>query len=218
MSSSAVILAGGCSNRLGRDKGLLRLANKPLVSHVLDAVKSIVNEKIVVVSSRVQKENYARVINSNAAIIVDKSHVEGVHGPLIGALAGFEEAHGEYSLLLPCDTPFASKEVLLLLLDLALGKNAAIPRWPNGYVEPLQAAYRTKAALKVSKIALEEDESNVQSMISRLTSVRYVSTLVIQQLDSQFKTFFNVNTLSDLRKAEALARGLRSIPRAGKAN
>jgi molybdopterin-guanine dinucleotide biosynthesis protein A len=129
-----------------------------------------------------------------------------VRGPLVGALTGFEGAQGEYSLLLPCDTPFVSSQIMLFLLDLCINKNAVIPRWPSGYIEPLQAAYHTKSALTAAKIALKEGKQDLRSMIARLRGVRYVSTMVLQQMDSELLTFFNINTFGDLKRAESLLK------------
>lgn len=203
MEKSAVILAGGFSRRFGQDKGLLPLANKPLIEHVLDAIDKIVDEKIVVVSSKTQAENYTKVLDSKVKVVVDDDNVQS---PLVGALKGFKEASNEYALLLPCDTPLLSKDVLSLLLDLCPNKNAVIPRWPNGYIEPLQAVYCTKPALEAAKKALSEGKMNMQSMVDKLRDVRYISTLVLRQLDPELKSFFNVNTPMDLRKAEAMLR------------
>jgi len=94
----------------------------------------------------------------------------------------------------------------LLLLDLCGGKNAVIPRWPNGYIEPLQAVYRTKPALEAAKNVLGEGKFNMRSMIDSLGGIRYISTLVLQQLDPKLKTFFNINTPLDLKKAEYMLR------------
>ena len=122
----------------------------------------------------------------------------------MGAAAGFRNARGEYSLLLPCDTPFVSREVLSLLLEISPGVNAVIPRWPNGYVEPLQAVYRTRRALQAAEEAIRMGRLDMRSMISLLRRVRYVSTLVLKQLDPNLTTFFNLNTPQDLRRAEIL--------------
>ncbi|MDH5267770.1 MAG: hypothetical protein OEW62_08855, partial [Candidatus Bathyarchaeota archaeon] len=73
---------------------------------------------------------------------------------------------------------------------------------PNGYIEPLQAVYHTKSALTATKTALKEKKLDLQSMIAHLKSIRYISTLVLKQIDSELSTFFNINTLEDLRKAE----------------
>lgn len=181
----------------------MRLANKPLVRYVLDAVDNVVDEKMVVVSSKVQAENFAKVVGSNVNVFID---VDDARSPLAGALTGFEEARGKYGLVLPCDTPFVSRDVLLLLLDLCVDKNAVIPRWPNGYIEPLHAVYCTKLALEAGRSVLGEGKLNMRSMVDALRGVRYVSTLVLEQLDPDLRTFFNVNTLVDLKKAEAMLR------------
>jgi molybdopterin-guanine dinucleotide biosynthesis protein A len=209
LSRSAIFLAGGLSSRLGQDKGLLLLAGKPLIKHVLDTVNNIADERIVVVSRREDVDKYLKATGACANIIVDKGKV---HSPLAGALTGFEEARGEYSLLLPCDTPFASRDILSLLLELCTGRNACVPRWPNGYVEPLQAVYRTEPALEASNVALRAGRLNVQAMLDGLRWVRYVSTLVLEQLDPGLKAFFNINTLLDLKRAEQVLSHPSSRP------
>lgn len=203
MSKSAIILAGGLSTRFGKDKGLLLLANKPLTKYLLDVIKSLVDERLVIVSSATQAKNYLEIVGSDAKVIVDR---QDIRSPLIGALAGFEEAQGESSLLVPCDTPFVSKEVMSLLFELCAGKTAVIPRWPNGCIEPLQAVYHTKSALNAAREAVGRCEVNMQGMTTRLRGVRYVSTLVLQQVDPDLRTFFNVNSPLDLKRAEAILR------------
>jgi molybdopterin-guanine dinucleotide biosynthesis protein A len=203
LETSAIILAGGFSSRFAQDKGLLQLSNKPLVKHVLDVVSNIVDERLLILRSKTQVEKYSKIAGSNVNIFFDDSEE---HGPLVGALRGFEEAQGKYSLLLPCDTPLVSKDILNLLLELCINRNAAIPRWPNCYMEPLQAVYCTEPALEASAEAVDLGEFNMQAMVDKLRKVRYVSTLVLQQLDPELKTFFNVNTPLDLRKAELMLK------------
>jgi len=199
LDKSAVILAGGFSNRFGQDKGLLLLAGKPLIKHVMNVLHGIVDETIIVVSSKVQAENFAKITGSDVSIVIDANDMQS---PLIGALTGFEKACGQYSLLLPCDTPLVSRDILLLLLELRINKNAVIPRWPNGYIEPLQAVYCTKPATEAAKRILNMGKTDMRSMVDELRRVRYISTLVLQQLDPKLRTFFNVNTPLDLKKAE----------------
>lgn len=201
MKRSLIILAGGISSRLGQDKGLVPLAGKPMIKHILDKTKHLVDEGLIIVSSKGQAERYARTLGPSASVLVDDIDVRS---PLVGAATGFAHACGEYSLLLSCDTPLVSREILQLLLELCINKNAAIPRWPNCYTEPLQAAYSTKRALAAVEEALQSGNRDVRAMIDRLQRVRYVSTLVLQQLDPDLKTFFNVNTPMDLKKAETM--------------
>lgn len=203
MERSAIILAGGFSRRLGSVKGLTLLLNKPLIKYVSNAVDKIVEEKIVVANSKALAETFAKILSPNFKIVVDKREMQS---PLVGALTGFSEAQGEYALLLPCDTPLISREVLTLLLELCIGKNAVVPRWPNGYIEPLHAAYRTKLALEAAEKALEEGRLDMRSMIEKIRGIRYLSTLVLQQFDPELKMFFNINTPLDLEKAEQIMK------------
>jgi len=207
LDKSAIILAGGFSRRFGQEKGLLLLAGKPLINHVMHVIRGIFDETVIVVSSKVQAENFGGVTSSKVHAIVDKNRVQS---PLIGALTGFEKACGEYSLLLPCDTPLVSRDILLLLLEMRKDKGAVIPRWPNGYIEPLQAVYCTKAAAEAAKKALNAGKVKLCSMVDELQDVRYVSTLVLRQLDPELRTFFNVNTPLDLRKAELMFKQLKN--------
>lgn len=206
MDRSAIILVGGFSSRFGQDKGLVLLAGKPLAKYVLDGVNNIVDEKILVASSKDQAENYKEVLGSGVKVLIDRIIMDVAQSPLVGALAGLKEAHGRYALLLPCDTPFISRDVISLLFELCIDRNAVIPRWPNACIEPLQAVYCTEPAYEAARSALNEGKLNMQSMIDKLRGVRYVSTLVLRQLDQELTTFFNINNILDLKKAENILK------------
>jgi molybdopterin-guanine dinucleotide biosynthesis protein A len=203
LDRSAIVLAGGFSSRFGEDKGVLELAGKPLIKHVTDAVRSVVNETIVVTNSQERAARYAKLLDAKVKFALDSHEFKG---PLIGALTGFEVANGDYSLLLPFDTPFVSKEVIFLLFELCLNRTAAIPRWPNGQIEPLHAVYRTKVALEAAENAVDAGRVDMRAMIERMRSLRFVSTLVVQQLDPDLRTFFNINTPFDLKKAVGMVK------------
>ncbi len=202
MKYSAVILSGGTSKRFNEEKGLFKVFQKPLVCYVVERVKSLVDEVIIVVSDRHNAEEYSLYFPSTR-ILTDEHNFKAA---ISGALTGFKNAKGEYSLLLPCDTPLISQRLLTLLLDLAPGNDAVIPRWPNGYIEPLQAIYRTREAYKASLESVEEGEFRMRSMVSRLRRVLYLSTLVVEELDPDLRTFQNVNTLKDLDRIKKLLK------------
>lgn len=201
LKTSIIILAGGPSKRLGKDKGLVELKGKALITHILEKVAKIVDEEIIVVGSATQKNTFSPLCEPVADVIVDK--YDG-HSPLVGALTGFEAVHSAYSLLLPCDTPFLSSKIVTMLLDRCIGRDAAIPRWPNGWIEPLQAAYNTKSAMAAAKKALDHGKRDMASLIDSLEDVRYVSTQVLRELDPKLLSFFNINTFEDLQKAESM--------------
>ncbi len=211
MDRSAIIIAEGSQSKFSEDRGLLKVDNKPLLNHVVDAVKGIVGEVLVVTSSKEQADLYAKTVSSpnvQFAINTDESK-----DPLSGALAGFEAAQGKYSLLLPFDAPFVSRDVVSLLFELCIGKSAVIPRWPSRQIEPLHAVYHTGQVLEAAKEALASGELEVEAMVSKMHGVRYLSTLVLEQLDPDFRFFFKINTSLDLKKALAMAKSRKTKSR-----
>jgi len=203
LNRSAVILTRGFSSRFSQDKVVLNLADKPLIRHVIDAVSPTVEEIIVVVDSEEKVKQYAKILGGKMRFVLDRYQSQGT---LTGALSGLDAAQGKYTLLMSVDTPFVSREVVSLLFDLCVGKAAAIPRWPDELSAPLQAVYRTNMALEAARQAVDEGKLDVQAMIDKLRGVRYVSTLVIQQLDPDLNTFFAINSLLDLKKAAAMGK------------
>ncbi|MEJ2241446.1 MAG: NTP transferase domain-containing protein, partial [Candidatus Bathyarchaeota archaeon] len=122
--------------------------------------------------------------------------------PLVGTITGFQEIKTGYSVLLPCDAPLISRNIISFLFDSSFNRQAVIPRWPSGYIEPLQAVYHIKSSLIAAKIALDQGYMNMRSMINRLHKVRYISTLVLKGIDN-LESFFNINIPQDLEKAES---------------
>jgi len=201
---TAIILAGGGSQRFGADKALVNLAGKPLILHVIERIEDLVDEVIVCVRRDSQISSYSQVLPKGSKLVAD---IQGLpECPLTGALTGLMNADGKYSIILPCDTPFISKKVASLLFEIAVGVDAVIPRWPNGYIEPLQTVYMTKSASDAAKRAINANNYRMQSMISLLKRVRYLSTMVIKEIDPKMLTFLNINTPLELKKAESLIR------------
>ncbi|MEM1586529.1 MAG: molybdenum cofactor guanylyltransferase [Candidatus Bathyarchaeia archaeon] len=207
MDRTAIILAGGITGGFKQDKGLINLANRPMIAYVLSRVQGSVDEILVCLKYDSQVPLYSQALPEDSRIIVDDKIFP--ESPLRGAYTGLLNARGRYSIILPCDTPFISEKLIDLLFDMAVGVNAVIPRWPDGCVEPLQAVYRTEVTLNAVEKSLEGGNYRMQAMIALLRNVRYISTLVIKEIDPKTYTFMNINTPLDLKKAEVLIkRGL----------
>ena len=72
--------------------------------------------------------------------------------------------------------------------------------------QPLHAVYNTKQALQAAEEALAENEVDLQAMVEKLRGIRYMSMMVIEQLDPDLKTFFTVKSTFDLKKAEVMGK------------
>ena len=204
MKITAIILAGGFSSRFGVDKGLLKIANKSLISYVIKIVSSTADEIFIVTNSEKKIKKYSKSAN-DLKIKYFLDLYDNI-GPLAGILTGLINAKGKYSLIVPFDTPFISKKIIYLLIKLCENKNAVVPRWPNGHIEPLHAVYKTKLALNAARDALVHKEKKVRAMIQRINDVYYVSTNILRKYDPNLLTFFNINTPLDLKKAKLLIK------------
>ena len=191
MDKSAIILAGCSSAKSNIDKAILELNGITILNRVINAVKGLVDEIIIVTNTKERCKTYKKIVSSEVKIAVDAYENRGT---LVGAATGFEVASGEYCLLLPVDRPFISKEIVSLLFDCCFGKSAAIPRFTNMEIEPLHAVYHTQSALDTAKKCIEEGEFGMETMINKLRGVRYISSMVIEQLDPTLKTFFRIST------------------------
>jgi molybdopterin-guanine dinucleotide biosynthesis protein A len=194
----ALILAGGKSKRFKRNKALIKLRNEPLLVHVIRRVMELTHEIVVVIGKKDESNAFTAVLPTAVRTVKDK--MEG-KGPLVGIVTGMEELTSKYALVLPCDSPFIKRKVLEYLIRKAKGVDAVIPRWPNGYVEPLHAVYRVVPSISAAKDALRNKELRITDMIKRLNKVIYVGVNEIKQYDNELISFFNINALEDLKRA-----------------
>ena len=205
MERSAIILAVDFRDKFG-DIGILEIDKKPIITRVIEAASALVDEVVVVTKSQKQTETYEKAISSKVKFVVEKSD-----NLLSSAIRGFEAAEGEYSALLNFSTPLVSIDVLELLFDCAPGKNAVIPRYTTQEIEPQQAVYRTKQALEAAKEAFAENTGDLEVMIEKLRGVRFMSMMVIEQLDPELKTYFSVKTPVDLKRATVMLKPKPSV-------
>lgn len=95
---TALVLAGGRSTRMGVDKAFVQLDGRPMIAHVLDAVRP--QADAVLVSANEGLERHAAL----GVDVVTDVHPAGV-GPLAGIAAGLRRARTGCVLVVPCDAP-----------------------------------------------------------------------------------------------------------------
>ena len=117
---TAVILAGGKGRRMdGKDKGLVELANRPLIEYVIDAIKPQV-ETIILNANRNQEQysRYSYPVVSDA--LVD------YQGPLAGFICALKSSTTSHIVTLPCDGPFLPDDLVERLIFSLINNNAEI--------------------------------------------------------------------------------------------
>jgi molybdopterin-guanine dinucleotide biosynthesis protein A len=197
--AAAIVLAGGKSRRLGRDKASEPLLGVPLLQRVLDRLSGVVSEFVVVTApGQVLPE-----LTSPARLTVVEDVYPGA-GPLGGLFTGLRAVSEDVALAVACDMPLVAPELAHLLLSLIPGHDAVVPV-ADGRLQPLCAAY-ARSCIEPMQRRLDAGELKLTALLDDLDVVE-VPPEAWRPLDSEGLSFLNVNREEDLARAEALLGG-----------
>jgi molybdopterin-guanine dinucleotide biosynthesis protein A len=207
MTLTGIVLAGGASRRMGRNKAWVELDGKPLVVRVIDALRKVSTETIVVTNNEVEYRGL------NVRAVPD---VYPGKGSLGGLYSGLKAAENDWVFAVACDMPFLNTELVQFLIARSSDCDVIIPaaadnsRSDSGTgkretakkrnLHPLHALYR-KTCLLPMRHAIENDDLR---MISFHDAVRVdvVAQAEVERYDPQHLSFWNVNTTEELHRAE----------------
>jgi|YelNatPaOPRAMG01_1025707.scaffolds.fasta_scaffold22662_4 molybdopterin-guanine dinucleotide biosynthesis protein A len=190
----AVILAGGKSNRMGKNKAFLPLGDKPLFEHVLKICTRLFKDIMVITK---EPDPFLRY-----PVKVERDLVEA--GALGGLYTGLFLSLTPFVFCVACDMPFLKEGLVKYLLSLRNGYDAVVPMGPDG-LHPLCAVY-SKSCLNPIEKSLSEGNKRISSFFKEV-KLRLVEVDEVRVFDPHFLSFFNINTPSDLKRAEELLRG-----------
>lgn len=196
-----IILAGGTGRRMGPNKPLLEIGGRSMLGRAVATALTVSTDVVVVAGSSEQGMAYKTEISEQVVLVHDK--IQG-RGPLIGLYSGLECLASRYVAVLPCDSPFVRKEVILYLYETASGADAAVPAWPDGKIEPLHSVFNVDSAKSAAVETMKAEMDTIREMIQQMNIVRFVPIESIKPLDPRLLTFFNVNTVEDLNKAREI--------------
>jgi molybdopterin-guanine dinucleotide biosynthesis protein A len=200
MSVTAIILAGGGSTRMGREKATIVLGGRTLLQRVIDAAAEVADETVVVCAPG--RPLPAIEVHGSLRLTTDEV---GGQGPLAGILAGLAVATGEVALLLACDQPFVRPALLRLLVAQAAEASAVIPLL-DGQPQHLCAALRVDAAPTLREAY--EGGSRAAAAISDLPGTRLLDPAAWRAVDADGVSFAGANTPEELARLETLAAHL----------
>ncbi len=199
---SVIVLCGGLSTRMGQDKGSMNYHGKPMIVHVLESLKQDADEVVLVLRNEVQYNKYKNLLSKNA--ILESSNFKILKdtikdkGPLGGIYTGINAINSDNALILPCDSPFISKELVTQLFEISRNYpdfESFVPIWPDGNMEPLHSIYPVKSKEIIDDLLLK-DQKNVKALIERL-NVKYIE---IDEFNLPKKSFLNLNSPQDISK------------------
>lgn len=183
----AFILAGGLSRRMGVPKALVDVGGRPMIAHVADAVGRVASS-VTLVTDRFEELSFL-----GHPAIPDVHHAAG---PLGGLHAALSAARTNAVVLVSCDLPFLTSDLLAGLIRRHGLRPATVPRTDR--LHPVCAVYdRSLADLADSSI-----RNGRRSMLSFLESAGYEAVDIASMeppVDPLALT--NVNDLEELAAA-----------------
>lgn len=193
---TGVVLAGGASRRMGRDKAALLIGGEPLLRRAVGRLRLALAEVIIVGTPALT------TLAPGTRVIADEWPGRGPLAALATALRASDSA---WALLVACDMPFTQPALLRALARLALTTPEAdviVLRGARG-IEPLHAVYHL-ACLPLALARLASADASLRGLLAE-ARVREMAPAEVASLDPEGRSTFNANTPEEWRRALRLA-------------
>lgn len=181
---AGVVLAGGDSRRLGRDKAVLSFAGEPLVARAAAKLAAVVEPVVIADRGRCYLEGFLSVTDGPGA------------GPLAGLLGAAAALPGRSLLALACDLPLLPAALLAALAEKA-AFDWALARTGRG-AEPLCALYSPAALARLEHRAAAGVYSLHDLDTERGLSVLWLGPDELARFGDPARMFLNVNRREDV--------------------
>lgn len=182
---TAIILAGGKSSRMKTEKGLVLFRGKPLVQYVIDAAQKITGHIIIVTANPAYRQFGYPCFED---VVKEK-------GALGGIYTGLVHSATQKNIVLGCDMPFLTEQLLTALID-NCGNEEVLLTEHKGLAEPLCSVYDKEGAAHIRRL-LEQDQLKITNALAGL------KTRVVSFDDENWfigNEFANINSIEELRK------------------
>lgn len=185
MMDAVVVLAGGASKRMGRDKLLLEINGTTL----LESVAARFCEEF--------EDVYLSVADENKYPQIKVRRVVDIHrgaGPLSGLHAALSGIRCDGVFLVASDLPYASPKAARRIIELCGSHDACIIMLPGGMIEPLFGYYK-KALLPFCEEALASGDYRMSEVLYK-ANTRFIVPEELGGLWDE-KLIFNINYPED---------------------
>jgi len=147
------------------------------------------------------------------AFIVDDYDIilnQNVRSPILGLYSTFKELKKltyQKVFVFSCDNPLFSYEVVDYMIKECGGQyDCYMPKWNNGFREPLFAIYPVEKAYKTSLRNLKQKQYKLTKIIGEDWTVKYVSVEQnIKNIDPNLLSYKNINKLADIKTLESVS-------------
>lgn len=195
MEQGAIILCGGKSSRMGRDKATLPFGPELMLQRVVRLLDEVVDlEKIVIVAAPGQS---LPELPKGVSVAYDNRQERG---PLEGLAAGLRSFSGRVDAVYAtsCDVPLLMPSFVERMFDLLGEYDIAVPR-DGQHHHPLAAVYRLTVLTQVQML-LDADRLRPRFLFDEVNT-REVPVDELRSVDPQLSTLENLNHPEDYQAA-----------------
>ena len=197
---SCIVLCGGQSRRMGRDKGSMIIQDKPMIKHILSTLNHIIDEVIIVLNDQERIDKYSGFINPQDytyTITFCEDKIKN-KGPMPGIMTGLGNIKSNYALVLPCDSPYVSKEYVKTIFSEIDGNYQAIVPYHDAEnklktSEPLHSIYNKNIIPEIEKL-VNNDVLHIKGLIEKIDT----KFVLIDNKKIEKKEFRNLNHPEDV--------------------
>jgi molybdopterin-guanine dinucleotide biosynthesis protein A len=192
--TTGIILAGGSSSRMGRDKALLLLPGNQAVTFIENLASLLIAscaETLIVARDQAQASGYAF---PGVRIIFDKTPD---HGPLVGLYSGLSASRTQHALVVAVDMPFVQPAVVSFLLSQPLAPHTLLVPVVQDVPQVLLAMY-PRSLLSLIEELIQQGRRDLRCLLE-VAPVQYIEEVQLRQVDPQLRSFINVNTPEELQ-------------------
>ena len=139
---AVIVLAGGQSSRMGRDKALLEIEDKSLLVRSCEVAAHLTSEVYVMTA---WPDRYRSTLTTKCQFLVEYNPGSG---PLIALTQGLSQITAEWILLLACDLPLLDAQIIhnwASHLTAVPPSTLAVVPYQNSRWEPLCGFYRQQS-------------------------------------------------------------------------
>jgi molybdopterin-guanine dinucleotide biosynthesis protein A len=187
MRHSALLLAGGKSSRMGRDKALLEFGGQPLWRRQVGTLRALTPEQLMIAGP-------PREAWREFEIVPD---VIAGAGPLAGLATALRRCTAPHLVVLAVDLPEMRSDFLHSLLADCSEAQGVVPRSSRG-PEPLAAVYPVRCAA-LAAASLHDRDFSMEGFVGRGLREKLLSERVL--IPAEEHLFTNLNTPADYERA-----------------
>ncbi len=183
---TGILLSGGKSSRMGREKGNIKIGDYFMYQYPLKVLESLCNEILISTCGGLDvEEDYEQVCDEIPNI-----------GPIGGLYTCLKRSSNELNIVLSYDLPLVNEGLFKELLKSEEKFDVILPSLKDGYPEPLCGIYKKTVADVLAKM-INEKVFAVHKVLPLVQS----KTVVLEESNPFFHSniFLNVNRDSDLR-------------------